>query len=366
MVKYKVDKLTESPNFVLVAAGLIMALAVTGCEQWDSSGRISRPTPDNFPTRTLPRSNPKQSPPAIKQVLYVDSQQGTDSENAGLTTANPFKTITYALQQARPLATIHLAPGQYTVEQGETFPLKLKPGMILQGNKSPRGEGVVIIGGGLYLSRTWAGQNVTILAAQDAQILGLTITNPNTRGSGVWVESTNPIIRNNTFINSDREGVFVSGKGNPLIENNRFANNQGNGISVTREATGEIRGNIIEQTGHGLAIGGNSSPLVVNNQIRDNIDGVVIEGSARPVLRDNQIINNSRDGLVAISQSQPDLGTTSTPGNNLFEGNERYDIYNVTGKKLLVIGNQLKGDGVAALLEAQPSSPEFPVDFDVN
>ncbi|WP_424096126.1 DUF1565 domain-containing protein [Moorena producens] len=49
----------------------------------------------------------------------------------------PSKTITYALQQARPLATIHLAPGQYTVEQGETFPLKLKTWHDSPGKTSP-------------------------------------------------------------------------------------------------------------------------------------------------------------------------------------------------------------------------------------
>jgi parallel beta-helix repeat protein len=130
----------------------------------------------------------------------------------------------------------------------------------------------------------------------------------------------------------------------------------GNGISVTREAKGEIRGNIIEQTGSGIAIGHTTAPLVVNNQIRENQDGLVISEAARPVLRGNTIANNRRDGLVAISESQPDLGTDSAPGNNIFQGNGRYDVHNFTGEKLLAIGNQLKGDRVAGLVEIEFSS----------
>jgi parallel beta-helix repeat protein len=152
--------------------------------------------------------------------------------------------------------------------------------------------------------------------------------------------------------------VFVSGKGTPLIENNLFTNNQGNGISVTREAKGEIRSNIIEQTGYGISIGQTTAPLVIDNQIRENLDGLVISEAARPILRGNTIANNRRDGLVATSESQPDLGTVSDPGNNIFQSNGRYDVHNFTGEKLLAIGNQLKGDRVAGLVVLKPSATD--------
>ena len=335
-----------------------IALSLTGCEEWDSSQQINQPVEDNVPSSTLPTPTPSQQLETKTQILYVDSEQGADTANTGKTQASPLRTITYALQQApqNTTITIQLAPGQYTVEKGETFPIELKPGVTLRGNEQNRGEGVVVRGGGLYNSRTWAGQSVTVLAAKDTKILGLTITNPKTRGTGVWVESTNPLVRNNTFINSNRDGVFVSGKGIPLIENNLFANNQGNGISVTREAKGEIRSNIIEQTGYGISIGQTTAPLVIDNQIRENLDGLVISEAARPILRGNMIANNRRDGLVATSESQPDLGTVSDPGNNIFQSNGRYDVHNFTGEKLLAIGNQLKGDRVAGLVVLKPSS----------
>lgn len=292
---------------------------------------VERQSPQ-FPKRT----------PAFKQILYVDSTQGTDTPSAGEKETQPFRTIAYALTQSFPGTVIQLAPGEYSAETGETFPLKIKAGVTLRGNERQQGEGVLIIGGGDYLSPTWGKQKVTLLPGDRTEIAGITITNPDQSGTGIWVESTNPRIRNSTATKNGREGIFVTGNGTPMIENNRIFENGGNGISLTHEAAGEIRDNLIENTGFGLAIGGNSTPLVANNQIRDNIDGLVISHSSRPILRDNVISNNSRDGLVAIGESQPDLGTETVSGKNTFKNNQRYDIHNTAkAPTLKIVGNQL-------------------------
>lgn len=249
---------------------------------------------------------------AQQRILYVNPQQGTDTASSGQSEAAAFRTITYALQQAQSGTVIQLAAGQYSTE---TFPIQLKPGVILKGNEAQQGQGVVITGGGIYASRTFANQNVTVLAAQNSQVLGVTITNPNTRGSGIWVESTNPIIRNSTFTNSNREGIFITGQGEPRIENNQFINNGGNGISVARQAKGEIRGNVFQQTGVALAIGGAATPIVADNQIRNNRDGVVITETARPMLQGNVIENNSEYGIVVIGQAQPSIGSNTLRSN---------------------------------------------------
>ncbi|MFM6026178.1 MAG: DUF1565 domain-containing protein, partial [Dolichospermum sp.] len=168
------------------------------------------------------------------------------------TSAKPYKTITDALSQAKPGTVIQLAPGNYS---NESFPILLKPGVTLRGDESSRGERVVISGGGNYISSIFARQNITIVANQDTTIQGVTVTNTNERGTAVWVESTNPTIKNSTFINNAREGVFVTGTGNPKIENNRFVRNSANGISLTRSSKGEVRNNLFQNNGFGLAIG---------------------------------------------------------------------------------------------------------------
>lgn len=303
--------------------------------------------------------------PATAAVIYVNSATGADSAGAGTTSAAPYKSISFALSQAQTGAVIQLAPGNYNQESGETFPLSLKPGVTIRGDEATKGQAILITGGGFYTSRTFARQDITILADQDTTIAGVTVTNPNSRGTAVWVESTNPTIKNSTFTNSVREGVFVTGTGNPKIESNLFVQNKGNGISVARAAQGEIRNNIFQDTGFGLAIGGTSTPQIVENQIIENQDGLFISESAKPVLRKNVIQNNKRDGLVATVNALPDLGTNENPGGNLIRNNTRYDLNNATKTgKIVAVGNDIDQkkifgsvDFVAATVDVPPGGP---------
>ncbi|MDH6060341.1 DUF1565 domain-containing protein [Chrysosporum bergii ANA360D] len=279
--------------------------------------------------------------PTSATVIYVNPQNGVDTPGVGTSEATPYKTITFALKQAQPGTIIQLAPGTYNSESGEQFPLLLNPGVTLRGNESSKGQGVLITGGGAYISRTFASQNIAILAGENTTITGLTVTNQNQRGTAVWVESSNPTIKNNTFNNSAREGVFVTGTSKPTVENNLFAQNKGNGISITKSAQGEIRNNLFQDTGFGLAIGGTSTPLVESNQIIQNQDGLYISESAKPIIRKNVIQNNKRDGIVATVQAQPDLGTNDSPGGNLIRGNTRYDLNNAASGTISAIGNDI-------------------------
>ncbi|MBD2182269.1 DUF1565 domain-containing protein [Planktothrix sp. FACHB-1355] len=290
--------------------------------------------------------------PITGNIIYVNPKMGNDSTGAGNTEVTAYKTITFALKQAQPGTTIQLAPGSYTADSGEVFPLTIKRGVILRGDESNKGQGIVIIGGGQYISPTFSRQDVTIIAEPDSQIRGLTITNPNKRGTGVWVESTNPTIGNNTFSDSKREGVFVTGNGTPKIENNLFTRNDGNGISVAKSAAGEIRGNLFVSTGFGIAIGGTASPLVTENRILQNTDGIYINDSARPVLRNNLIQSNTRDGVVVTINAQPDLGTASNPGNNIIRNNGKLDLHNATASNTIVaVGNNINRSRISGRVD---------------
>ena len=301
--------------------------------------------------------------PANGTVIYVNSATGKDTAANG-TTAAPYKTITFALSKATAGTVVQVAPGNYSKESGETFPLVLNSGVTLQGNESNKGEGILISGGGYYTSRTFARQDITLLANNSTIITGLTFTNPNSRGTAVWVESSNPVIKNSTFINSVREGIFVTGTGNPQIENNVFLKNKGNGISVTKSAQGVIRGNLFQDTGFGVAIGGSSTPLLESNNITQNTDGLFISETAKPILRKNSIRGNKRDGIVATISAVPDLGTSENPGGNLIRDNARYDLNNATkAGKIVAIGNDINEkrifgavDFVAAKVTTHPDN----------
>ena len=309
-----------------------------------SGGATLLPTEANAIPPTL-----TEQVPASATVIYVNPATGTDRpEESGKTEAAPYKTITYALNQAQPGTVIQLAPGSYSGQTGEVFPLVIKQGITLRGDESAKGQSTVITGGGIYISPTFARQNIAVQADSGSTISGVTITDPNPRGTALWVESTTPTVKNSTFTNSNREGIFITGTGAPKIEANVFTKNGGNGISVVRSAQGEIRKNLFQNTGFGLAIGGNSSPLVAENQIIQNKDGMFINDSARPVLRNNVIENNLQDGVVATLNAQPDLGTAESPGNNTIRSNGRYDVYNATtGNTLAAVGNDINAKRIS-------------------
>ncbi|MDY6900430.1 MAG: DUF1565 domain-containing protein [Cyanobacteriota bacterium] len=290
--------------------------------------------------------------PVASSIIYVNPQTGTDQSGGGTTEAAPFKTIAFALTQAQPGTVIQLAPGSYSEETGERFPLNIKEGVTLRGDEAGKGQATLITGSGNYTSRTFARQNITILADNNSTISGVTVTNPASRGTGIWVESTNPKIINSTFTNNKREGVFVTGTGNPTIAGNIFIQNTGNGVSVAKSARGEIRGNLFQNTGFGLAIGGNSTPLIVENQILQNVDGLFISNSAKPILRKNVIQDNTRDGIVVISTAEPNLGTAEEQGGNLIRNNQRYAINNATRTiQILAIGNDIDQSKIQGAVE---------------
>lgn len=280
--------------------------------------------------------------PDNAKVIYVNPLNGSDSSNAGNSPTSAYRTITYALQQAQAGTVVQLASGSYTAETGEVFPLQVKQGVILRGDESNKGQPIGIIGGGTYLSPTLAGQNVTVLAAKDSQIRGVGITNPTNRGTALWIESTNATVSNNTFSNSGREGVFVTGTANPKISDNIFTKNKGNGLSVAKQSTGEIRNNVFEDTGVGIVVTESASPLIAENRIVQNRDGVVTSGSSAPVLRNNVIESNRDNGVVATTNANPNLGTQDNPGQNRIRNNGSSDVANLTRSNTIVaVGNDI-------------------------
>ena len=306
---------------------------------------------------TLPaRSNtvsgiPLAQTPAGATIIYVNPITGKDAAGAGSSEAAPYRTIAYALTSASSGTVVQLAPGSYTSDTGEVFPLVVKEGVSLRGDVATKGQRTGIIGGGLYGSPTAAGQNITIRAENNSEISGITVTNPNTRGTGVWIESTNATIRNNTFSSSRREGVFVSGTGTPKIQDNVFTKNEGNGISVARQSSGEIRNNLIQETGTGIVVTETASPLITDNRIIQNDDGIVASGSSAPVIRKNEITSNKRYGVVATGDAKPNLGTTDSQGENRVRNNGTADLYNTTrSNTIAAVGNDIDQKRIIGLV----------------
>ena len=265
--------------------------------------------------------------------LYVNPTSGTDT--APGTQSAPFKTVTRALQAISAGTTIKLAPGLYNTASGETFPIIIPVDVILLGDESVKGKGTQITGSGKHNSPSFGMQNVTLRPDSRSQLRGVSVTNSDTRGTGLWIENTDPTIANCTFTECKREGIFSTGSAKAIVTDCLFVMNAANGISIVRESKGEFRKNTLQNTGFGLAIGDNAAPLIVDNKIFENRSGIVLSRNARPVLRGNTVERNTESGLVVLETSLPNLGSPQEPGGNIFRDNGEADVQNVTNPSSL-------------------------------
>jgi parallel beta-helix repeat protein len=294
--------------------------------------------------------------PVGTTILYVNPTTGNDQASAGRTDAAPYRTLSFALQQASAGTVVQLAPGSYTSQTGEQFPIVIPAGVIVRGNETSKGQNILIQGNGTTSSKTFGNQSIAIRLNTGSELRGVTVTNTATRGSGVWVEDADATIANSTFTSNNREGIFVTGNSNPTVTDNVFTKNPGNGMSIVSGARGLVKDNVFLDTGFGLAIGGDAIPRLEGNQITQNQTGIVLSGSARPILRNNVISDSQGDGITVLGSSFPDLGTSDSLGNNTIRNNGKnaslkgVDVNNTTSNTIQAVGNSIDPKKIAGLI----------------
>ncbi|MGI0486806.1 DUF1565 domain-containing protein [Pantanalinema rosaneae CENA516] len=330
------------------------------------------PPTQALPVPLRPAMQLAQATPTSYTVLVVNPNSGNDYTADGSNLA-PFRSLTKTLQIAQPNTIILLTPGTYSTETGEIFPIALKPGITIQGDVPNRGQMVVIRGGGEFTSPTSGRQNVTIVGANQAMLAGVSVMNSESQGYGLWLESTSPIVVHNTFTANGHSGIAIGGQSQATLRDNYFSRNGVNGISIQDNARPEVQENLLEQTGVAIAINHQASPVITNNRIRQNRIGIVVQASAQPTIRNNLLEDQTEAGLVAIAQAQPNLGTATEPGKNVFRNNAKADINAETASQAIVAyGNDLvktlgqvtrEATSIAATPPppSQPPSPQLPV-----
>ncbi|HEY9818453.1 MAG TPA: DUF1565 domain-containing protein [Candidatus Obscuribacterales bacterium] len=178
-----------------------------------SGGAIAQPLPNTAPV-TLAQA----SSSASTHLLFVDPRLGQDSQD-GASGRSPLRTITRALELAEPNSVIMLAPGVYSADSGETFPLEVDRQITLQGNPGLYGQGIVIQGS--------AQGSATVMLSGQAALVGVSVTHPQANGHSVWVADGTPLLMNNSL--SPAESLHVTQASQPTLQNNRM-------VAVTRAA----------------------------------------------------------------------------------------------------------------------------------
>lgn len=305
--------------------------------------------------------------PAIAQdtqnILYINPQTGSDRPDQGSNIA-PFKTITYAISRAQSgqVTIIQLANGTYSKATGEQFPIRLRPNVTLRGNESTKGKEIAILGGGTLLTGSRLTQNVAIAFVDRSELRGVTVTNSNLRGYGLWIENASPAIANNTLLDNQQDGALITGKSTAIISSNQFFRNGASGLAIEGTANPDIRGNLFQQTTFGMSIRQSAAPQLTENTFTQNQNGILIQSNAKPVLRGNAIVNNRDYGLTISDTASPDLGKANDNGNNTFQGNGTFDLQNVSRNQIVAIGNQLdikRVKGNLQLLNVRSPSNQF-------
>jgi hypothetical protein len=156
-------------------------------------------------------------------------------------------------------------------------------------------------------------------------------------GAGLYNLGT-PVIRNNTFRNNGKHGLYAAGgglynAGSPLIEGNIFSGN----IAGYRTSGGAV----YTETG---------SPTLVDNTLSDNYaeqdGGAILVQSGRPVIRGNRFIANKASGHSAYGYGGGLANRAGSPliEGNLFEGNQ------IAGTYGPAYGAGLYNGGAAAII----------------
>ena len=301
---------------------------------------------------------------SLVATLYVNPVTGNDA-NTG-SRANPLKSITCALKQAKTSTIIQLTTGTYSTANGEVFPLVIPPSMLIVGNEANKGQEMIISGSGEYTSHSFGVQNITLLLEGDASLLGVTVTNPATKGTGVWIESSIPTVANSTFKNCTREGIFTTGNAKPGIVDNLFINNKVSGLVMAKNSKGEVLRNVFENNALGIAISDFAAPLVANNQLSANGTAIALSRDAKPVLRRNLITNNTQGGLLVNGNAVPDLGSPQDPADNIFREQGKFDLQNVTDQKIISVGNQLSLPQVIGAIDFMAATADTPSQIGVS
>jgi len=286
----------------------------------------------------------------VQVPLQTPSQTFTVRPGA-LPTATTFSSLTAALAQARPGTLIRLYPGTYSAASGERFPLVVPDQVMVVGDATTQGQGMVLTGGGQDGATA---QSLALRLEGDSVVEGITVTNPE--GNGIGIGAGTPVVRACWVHHCGRHGLWIAGSARPALVRCRVEGMGDSGVWLEGQARAEVRDCTLRQGQTGITVTGQAAPLLCQNQIMANRVGLVVRDQAAPVLRHNQILQNQTVGLWVRDQARPDLGQPQDSGGNRLRYQGQHDIKNDTAIVLVSVGNDVVPQTLAGRVTLQAST----------
>ena len=316
-----------------------------------------------------------QTTAAQIDTFYVDAGTGSDTTGDG-SDGKPWQSIQHAANQVGPGDTVLINPGSYdggiTVD---TPGVEMAP-ITFKGN----GAGVIIEGSG--------GERDAFFITEADYIIvdGLTIQHADRAGLRISL-SNHVTIRNCTFIDNFRWGIFTDFSDYTLIENNESAGAEDeHGIYISNSSDfPTIRNNRLHHNhANGLHMNGDisqggdgiiSGAVVEGNIIYENGtgggSGINMDGVTNSIIRNNLLYNNHASG---ISLYQIDGGSGSQNNrilnNTIIMASDARWAINIpdtvdTGNQIFnnILLNQHSWKG--SILIAEPDQASFQSDYNI-
>jgi hypothetical protein len=212
------------------------------------------------------------SAPAHATDWYVDITSSSASDtNPGNDPALPWKTLHHAVQNIDASGDIiHLAPGVYSVANGESDSPGDQPVTPIYTNvtiQGPAGGGAILDGTG---AAEWKSGISTSKLISDLTVLNLEIRNFSVAGLYMEDASSGTVISKCKIYNNPigiQVETGIGGTSSPIIQDSIIYNNTSAGITVSANGTSD-----------------SASPNITNNLLFGNLDGIILfNGGTGPV-----------------------------------------------------------------------------------
>lgn len=295
---------------------------------------------------------PPDVPIHLPSDVYVDAASGNDTTGDG-TAASPYRTISGAVTALYDAAgwteddwwspaswapvTLHVAPGLYNVNHGETG--SLLNGMNLVGEGASRDDVVIAVGIGVLGDSTIRGITVSdiVLSQKDRTLFdGRSVVLDDVVVGSVWAEDCASEIK----IRNSRFGGISLHLMTAAVEIEDCESTGQGGIRVDSDGSVVVRSVMIIGGKVGLQAFSSVSVVLAGNEIRDSDSGIYVDGGTvllesntvsgcqliglefssetAITLADNEITGN----MVGISIDGDTSGEVVTSGTNVVKGND--------------------------------------------
>jgi hypothetical protein len=257
-------------------------------------------------------------------TLYVNAATGADT-NSGAND-KPFKTIMKALATAVAGQTVKLAKGTYSASTGETFPLKPKSGVTLEGvplESVPFARAIISGGSCLALEAVenvklaqlefQCEESVYMLDAKNITVEQLEIASVNAHSSftnAVEVRNSSVTMSGVEIYDSQQAGLLVTGTSKITLTSSDLRGNQfGVELGDTAQLSAE-NSSFSENTSSGIFMRDDASLILENSSA--SLNGDASNGAA------GLAINSTGNGSVTINNST--FSNNSSEGINVHSG----------------------------------------------